>query len=56
MKNTFVIAGASVDTEILDLFGVVLDIVNERRGKGEQRIGGRDLWSEVTKKDGQFVR
>ena len=56
MENTFIIAGTSVDTDVLDLFEVVMGIVKDRRRKGQQRIRGHDLWSEVSKTDLRFVR
>ncbi len=56
MNDVFVLAGASVDTEVLDLFEIVLDILKETRRRGEGLIRGRDLWSQVSEKDARLLR
>ncbi len=54
MKDTFPIADKPVNVEAFELIGIILDVLKDRRGKGEERIGGHDLWTEVSKIDPRF--
>jgi len=54
MKDTFSIADKPVNVEALELVGIVLDVLKDRREKANVCIGGHDLWTEVSKVDARF--
>ncbi|KLO16176.1 hypothetical protein SCHPADRAFT_995280 [Schizopora paradoxa] len=56
MDDAFVLAGMPVELDTLELFEVVVNVVNDWRREGHQRIRGRELWAEVSRKDLRFLR
>ncbi len=49
------ISDVHVDADTLEFMGSVLDVVKERKGRGEEHVSSVDLWSDIAKKIPQFT-